>query len=404
MTNARPLLYSVSELNLLAKNVLENSPQLNFVEVKGEIASYKRYPSGDYFDIKDEKSYLSCVIWARDAAKMSFVPKVGDEVVLFGSVSLYAQKGRYQFTAFSLSLFGKGEALLALEQLKEKLSKEGLFDISKKKAIPQYPNKISIVVGKDSAAEADLIANISRRWPLAEVVIHNALVQGKNAPEDIIRALNETKEDNADVLILSRGGGSNDDLSAFNDEELVRAFYAIDTPKIAAVGHEIDFTLVDYVADKRVSTPTAAAELATPNKDDVYDLLSAYEKSLFSGIMQKIESKEALYSALLGKMNILSPKKKYDDSEEKLESFKKRLSLAINNLLKAKESQMELTSSKLNGLDHHKVLNRGYSIAYDKEGKILSSIKEIKEGEEMVTLLKDGKITSKIIKGEENGK
>ncbi len=399
-----PLLYSVSELNLMAKNVLENSPQLNFIKVKGEIASYKRYPSGDYFDIKDEKSVLSCVIWARDAYKTSFIPKVGDEVVLFGSVSLYAQKGRYQFTAMSLSLFGKGEALLALEELKEKLSKEGLFDQSKKKPIPNFPKKISIVVGKDSAAEADLIANISRRWPLCEIIIHNALVQGKNAPEDIIRALNEVTEDGSDTLILSRGGGSNDDLSAFNDEKVVRVFYAINIPKIAAVGHEIDFTLVDYVADKRVSTPTAAAELATPNKNEIYDDLANCQRTLVNLMGKKLENKETLYRSLFDKLNLLSPKKRYEDGKEKLSSYEKRLSLAMENIIKGKEGQIELASSKLNGLDHHKVLNRGYSIAYGKNGKIVSSIKDAKEGETMVTLVKDGKITSKMIKGEENGK
>ena len=240
----RPL-YTVSELNLKAKAALEKEPDLSFVSVRGEIASYKEYPSAVYFDIKDDKSILSCVMWGRDALSLSWKPKVGEEVVAFGSVTLYPAKGRYQFQCLSLSLFGQGDALLELQKRKEKLEKEGLFDPARKRKLPAFPNTIGLIVGDGSAAEADLLRNLNRRWPLSAIVVFPSLVQGKNAPKEIIKALERANAEELDVLILARGGGSNDDLDAWNDEDLVRAVAKSKAPTITAVGHEIDFTLVD---------------------------------------------------------------------------------------------------------------------------------------------------------------
>ncbi len=395
-----PKLYSVTDLNLMAKGVLERVPELSYVSVRGEIASYKEYPSAIYFDIKDQKSTLTCVMWGSYASRLTFSPKIGDEVVVFGSVTLYSQKGRYQFNALNLSLFGKGEALLALQALKEKLQKEGLFDQSKKKVIPAFPNSIGIIVGKDSAAEADLKTNIHRRWPIAELHVYHALVQGKNAPEDIVKALNKASEDELDTLILARGGGSNDDLDAFNDERVVRAFAAVSIPKIAAVGHEIDFTLVDYVADKRVSTPTGAAEAATPDQNEIYMGLLDMESSLNSYMKARINKEETRLLSLANRPMFLHPSSMYEKGEEDLEALKKRLNLSFKNLVLRKEGALDTMESRLNGLDHHRLLNRGYSLVYSSDGKIVKSIKDVKKGSKITTHLKDGKITS-VVEGEE---
>lgn len=395
-----PKLYSVTDLNLMAKGVLERVPELSYVSVRGEIASYKEYPSAIYFDIKDQKSTLTCVMWGSYASRLTFSPKIGDEVVVFGSVTLYSQKGRYQFNALNLSLFGKGEALLALQALKEKLQKEGLFDQSKKKVIPAFPNSIGIIVGKDSAAEADLKTNIHRRWPIAELHVYHALVQGKNAPEDIVKALDKASEDKLDTLILARGGGSNDDLDAFNDERVVRAFAAVSIPKIAAVGHEIDFTLVDYVADKRVSTPTGAAEAATPDQNEIYMGLLDMESSLNSYMKARINKEETRLLSLVNRPMFLHPSSMYEKGEEDLEALKKRLNLSFKNLVLRKEGALDTMESRLNGLDHHRLLNRGYSLVYSSDGKIVKSIKDVKKGSKITTHLKDGKITS-VVEGEE---
>ncbi len=395
-----PKLYSVTDLNLMAKGVLERVPELSYVSVRGEIASYKEYPSAIYFDIKDQKSTLTCVMWGSYASRLTFSPKIGDEVVVFGSVTLYCQKGRYQFNALNLSLFGKGEALLALQALKEKLQKEGLFDQSKKKVIPAFPNSIGIIVGKDSAAEADLKTNIHRRWPIAELHVYHALVQGKNAPEDIVKALNKASEDELDTLILARGGGSNDDLDAFNDERVVRAFAAVSIPKIAAVGHEIDFTLVDYVADKRVSTPTGAAEAATPDQNEIYMGLLDMESSLNSYMKARINKEETRLLSLANRPMFLHPSSMYEKGEEDLEALKKRLNLSFKNLVLRKEGALDTMESRLDGLDHHRLLNRGYSLVYSSDGKIVKSIKDVKKGSKITTHLKDGKITS-VVEGEE---
>ncbi len=395
-----PKLYSVTDLNLMAKGVLERVPELSYVSVRGEIASYKEYPSAIYFDIKDQKSTLTCVMWGSYASRLTFSPKIGDEVVVFGSVTLYSQKGRYQFNALNLSLFGKGEALLALQALKEKLQKEGLFDQSKKKVIPAFPNSIGIIVGKDSAAEADLKTNIHRRWPIAELHVYHALVQGKNAPEDIVKALSKASEDKLDTLILARGGGSNDDLDAFNDERVVRAFAAVSIPKIAAVGHEIDFTLVDYVADKRVSTPTGAAEAATPDQNEIYMGLLDMESSLNSYTKARINKEETRLLSIANRPMFLHPSSMYEKGEEDLEALKKRLNLSFKNLVLRKEGALDTMESRLNGLDHHRLLNRGYSLVYSSDGKIVKSIKDVKKGSKITTHLKDGKITS-VVEGEE---
>lgn len=395
--------YSVSELNLRAKGALERDPSLCYVSVRGEIASYKEYANAVYFDLKDERSVLPCVMWGKEAALLPFQPKIGDEVVAFGSVTMYAQKGRYQFSALSLSLFGKGEALLRLKALKEQLEKEGLFDASKKKAIPAFPKRIGAIVGDHSAAEADLIRNISRRWPYAELYIFPALVQGKGAPEDIRRALRLAMKSDLDTLILARGGGSNDDLDAFNDEMLVREFASCPIPKIAAIGHEIDFTLVDYAADLRVSTPTGAAEASTPDQNEIFQSLVDVQETLLAHLSHRLHREEEKFLALANRPFFARPSSIYEKGEEGLELALKRLDFAMLSLFQRKEAEVDALEGKLSSLDHHRVLERGYSLAYSSDGKIIKSVDDIKKGNTIKTVLKDGTILG-VAEGVEHGR
>jgi len=391
----RPL-YTVSELNLKAKAALEKEPDLSFVSVRGEIASYKEYPSAVYFDIKDDKSILSCVMWGRDTLSLSWKPKVGEEVVAFGSVALYPAKGRYQFQCLSLSLFGQGDALLELQKRKEKLEKEGLFDPARKRKLPAFPQTIGLIVGDGSAAEADLLRNLNRRWPLSAIVVFPSLVQGKNAPKEIIKALERANAEDLDVLILARGGGSNDDLDAWNDEDLVRAVAKSKAPTIAAVGHEIDFTLVDYVADKRVSTPTGAAELATPDQNDVYQGLIETENALNYRVATLLRRLEERLENLSNRPFFVRPEALYERGEREVEALAGRLDYAYQNAINRKETSLKQAEASLDALNPSHVLERGYSIARDENGAVISSAKAVKPGMKVKTILKDGSFTSKV--------
>jgi exodeoxyribonuclease VII large subunit len=394
---------TVSQLNTLVKDKFDQEPLFSHIVVEGEISSYKAYDSAIYFEIKDAKSVLPCIMWGDDAIYLAFEPKLGDQVVLEGRLAVYTPKGRYQFYAKSISLAGAGLALLKLQQLKEKLEKEGLFSLDRKRSIPSFPNAIGIVTGDNSAAEADLIKNISRRWPVAKIMVFPSLVQGKDAPKDICRALKLAYQYPLDTLIIARGGGSGEDLSAFNDEELVRLVSKSPIPTISAIGHEIDFTLVDYVADVRVSTPTGAAEKATPALEDILQILFESQDSLSKAIHNKITLCENSLEALANRPFFKSPENLYSYDEEKVDALKERLSLSFKNYFSSLEASLKGSEQHLKALSPYATLNRGYSITVDEKGQALNSTKNVKEGMLLKTRLKDGIILSKV-EGKENGK
>lgn len=388
-------IFSVTSLNLLVKQELENNSLLQGIKLKGEISSYKQYPSGHiYLSLKDSNSTINCVIWNSYASRIKFIPKIGDEVIAFGSISVFQNKGSYQLTIYSLELFGKGSELEALRKLAEKLASEGLFDESRKKAIPAFPLKIGVIAGENSAGMKDIIVNIENRYPLVELFCFPALVQGINAPKDIIRAIELASKANLDTLIIGRGGGSNEDLAAFNDEELVRKIASLEIPVISAVGHEIDTTLCDLVASKRVSTPTAAAVASTPDIKDIYQLLDELYSSLNDSIDEHINSiKDDL--VLLSKSKCLSkPEGMYEDKLDKLGDIKSRLDLAFLNSYNIVKGQFEAIKNKLEALNPYSVLNRGYAINLDDKGNPIVSITQANIGEKMKTYTKDGIITS----------
>lgn len=389
--------FSVTALNTLIKSKIDGDEELHNVYVKGEISNWKSYNSGFFFDLVDEKkSVIPCILWSDNYLYLPFEPKNGDEVIALGSVSVYVGRGRYNFTVKTLEKFGQGAALLALEALKKKLQAEGLFDISHKKPIPEFPKSIGLIVGDKSAAEADLIKNISRRWPLCDILVFPSLVQGKDAPKELLKALRRAETTEIDILIIARGGGSNEDLSAFNDEALTRELYACTIPCISAVGHEIDTTLIDYVSDLRVSTPTGAAEAATPDQQEIRAILLGAEDSLNTAMKNLLSKKRDQLNALSVRPFFKNPSSNYAKAKEEVQQLSKRLEMSLGHLLEMSSNQVRSLSSRLEALNPRNVISRGYSMTTDERGNIVTSIKQIAEGDTLKSVLKDGTITSKV--------
>lgn len=369
-------IYSVSEINEYIKSSLNLDQNLRFISVKGEISNYKFTPGGHlYFSIKDNKSIINAVMFSNYANKISFNIKDGDNVVVLASIDVYVPRGSYQLICFQIEQTGEGDILLELQKLKKKLQEEGLFDPAKKRPINIFPKSIGVITARNSAAIKDILFNIKRRYPIADVFVFYSSVQGENAKKELLSAFNESQKYDLDTLIIGRGGGAQEDLSAFNDEILVRAIANSKFPVIAAIGHEIDYTLVDYVADKRASTPTGAAELATIDKREIQQQTSyAYQ---------------AIHGAILDKV---------DEIRENINVLKERIDQALSDKINDYKQTLILNKEKLIALNPKNVLSRGYSITFNANRKTINSINDIKEGEEMITILKDGTIFSKVIK------
>ena len=368
------IIYSVKDINTYIKASLSNDENLRYVFVKGEISNCKIAATGHiYFSLKDDDSLINAVMFANYASKITFTPKNGDEVLLLASVDVYVPRGSYQLFVYEMNLEGQGNILLELEKLKKKLAAEGLFDESRKRKINIYPKAIGIITARNSAAIKDLLFNIKRRYPVADIYIFYASVQGENAPKELLEAFKKSQEYPLDTLIIGRGGGASEDLSAFNDDTLVRAVATSKMPVIAAVGHEIDSTLIDYVADKRASTPTGAAELATVDQRE---------------ILQKIMyAHEALKDALTDRTKRIN---------EDISSYKEQLTSSLKNKLYNYNLRLSAYSKQLTALNPKGVLSRGYSITLDSNNKPITDSKNVKKGEKIVTILEKGQIISNV--------
>ncbi len=386
---------SVTEINSLIKDTLEESFDY-WLKVRGEISSFKIYPSAVYFDIKDERSVLNCIMWNSTYKELSFSPKIGDLIDLEGKINVYVARGRYSFIARSLLPAGQGDALLKLERLKKKLADEGLFDEARKRPINPFPKTIGIICARGSAALSDLIKNLGRRWPLADIVFFPSLVQGDEAPSSLLKAFSLSQTYPLDTLIVARGGGSNEDLSAFNDEKFVRALANSKMPTISAVGHEIDVTLVDYVSDLRVSTPTGAAEAATPNQEDIMTMIAEEEKRILLTMERLINRRQEKIELLSSRSFFSRPIDLYKPIEEKITSLKERLNSAIANAIKLKEEKLNSFKKHLSAINPYAVLNRGYGIIYNEKGTIVRSINEVGNETRLNLKVKDGIILSKV--------
>ena len=371
---------TVSDVNTYIKAVLTSEEKLKFIHISGEISNFKAYPSGHfYFSLKDDNSVISAVMFNNYVRKITFVPKNGDQVVVLASVDAYVPRGSYNLTVYEMEAVGQGQLLVEFEKLKKKLAAEGLFDESRKRPINIYPKAIGVITAPNGAAVRDIVTNIKRRYPIADIYVFPSLVQGEQAPKELLKAFNKSQEYDLDTLIIGRGGGASEDLSAFNDETLVRALSTSKMPIIAAVGHEIDSTLVDYVADKRASTPTGAAELATVDIREIENEFAYAAMNMEQALFKNLKAKNEDLSSLEEELHE-SIKERIVNLKEDIDNFQKRLEL-INPM---------------------NVLKRGYSITTNEKGEVISSIKDVSQNDKIITKVADGEIISVTseIKGE----
>lgn len=394
-------LFSVTSLNRYIKQMFDNDFTLKGLRLKGEVSNFKKYPSGHiYFTLKDDESSIKAVMFYEYTKYIPSTIKDGDEVVVTGYVSVYPARGEYQVYAQAMELFGEGAQLLELELLKKKLAAEGLFDESRKRKINQFPSRIGIISAPNSAALADMKTNLLRRNPLIDVELFPSLVQGADAPKSLLEALKRAKEANIDTLIIGRGGGSSEDLSAFNDETLVREAAKFPVPIISAVGHEVDFTLIDYVADARASTPTGAAELATIDKREIFEFLANKEMELDENMVSRLNDLCHKVEILKRTPFLENPKAMYEKSLIEVSNSNDKLDSFMNHLLEMKTQEVASLKKELNSLSIDKTIQRGFAIIESEDGKLVKSIKDVEVNHTVKTRLNGGVITAKVTKKE----
>ncbi len=394
--------FTISTLNNYIKSIFDSNFVLRKISVRGEISNYKQYSNGHiYFSLKDETSSLKAVMFYDYARRLDRQFKVGDEVLINGRISVYPARGEYQLYAESMQLYGKGAQLLELELLKKKLAAEGLFDESRKKKINIYANRIGVISAPNSAAMADIYTNLLRRNPLLNIVLIESMVQGEGAVKELINAVETAKNSHLDTLIIGRGGGASEDLSAFNDESLVRAVSKLDIPVISAVGHEIDFTLLDYVADVRASTPTGAAELATFDKREIYQKLIDSSDKMDTLVKNKITTYKSYLDSIKHFKYFLEPNLIYKDQLERINVLNNKLNLLMRHQYELSLAKIRSLKTRLESLSVNSTLNRGYSILENENGIIIKSVEQVKLNDIFSIKLSDGNIKGKVLsKGE----
>ncbi len=402
---------SVTELNLYVKNKLDSDPLLSGLLVRGEISNFKRYSSGHcYFTLKDIGGAVRAVMFNSSAQRLKFVPTDGMKVIASGRVSLYERDGQYQLYVTSLEPDGLGTLHLAYEQLKARLSEEGLFDDELKREIPKYPRRIGVITSPTGAAVRDIINITKRRFPLAEICVYPAVVQGDEAVPTLIAGLEYFgKTSPADVIIIGRGGGSIEDLWAFNDETLARKVRSSPVPVISAVGHETDFTICDFVADMRAPTPSAGAECATPDKTEIISSLTAKSAHMTSLIKRRLDISREKLEKLASSRMLRSPMNFIDDRRLALDSVSEKLYLKASARINEKASALKSLAAALNALSPLAVLSRGYGAAFGYNGKLIKSVSDVNIGDELTIKISDGEIKAGVIsktksrKGGKNG-
>lgn len=383
---------TVTQLNTFIKDILEREPMLSSVCVCGELSNYKMYPSGHhYFTLKDRESSIRCVMFRRSASRLRFRPENGMSVIVAGRISVFPRDGAYQLYCESISPEGIGDLQLAFEQLKSKLSDEGLFDAAHKKPLPQFPKRIAIITSSAGAAVHDMIRILGHRWPMAKVLVLPVRVQGIEAPPEIVGAIRYANEfDVADLIITGRGGGSMEDLWAFNDERVARAIYESRIPVISAVGHEPDVTISDYVADRRASTPSNAAEIAVPDRRELQDVLESFDIRSSQAMRKKLSQLSERLEAYRNKQVLKTPTAYIDNRRIELDRSRDRLIRAQEQILnKSRHDFISLTAA-LEAMSPLKVLTRGYAIASSEDGKCVKSVSELAVEDKVKLTLSDG--------------
>lgn len=383
---------TVTQLNTLIKELLESEPLLSNICVRGELSNYKIYPSGHhYFTLKDRDSSLRCVMFKSSAQRLRFRPENGMSVTVSGRVSVYPRDGAYQFYCSGIMPEGTGDLQVAFEQLKARLEGEGLFDTSHKKPLPEFPTRIAIITSSAGAAVHDMIRILGVRWPLAKVLLLPVRVQGVEAPPEIVGAIRYANEFQvADLIITGRGGGSIEDLWAFNDERVARAIYLSEIPVISAVGHEPDVTISDYVADRRASTPSNAAEIAVPDSRETRELLASYEIRSSQAMRKQLNALWERWNHLKSARVLSAPTAQFDNRRMELDRMRDRLLAAEErNLSQRKERFVKLTAA-LDAMSPLRVLARGYAIAADGDDRSVRSVEELSVGQTLRVHFFDG--------------
>lgn len=410
---------TVTQLTRYIKYKIDNDQNLNKIYLKGEISNFKAHTRGHfYFTIKDENSRINAVMFSTYAKDVKFDIQDGMKVLVTGKISVYEATGGYQIYVDSITEDGLGNLYIAFEQLKKKLEAEGLFNVNHKKPIPKIPNRIGIITAPTGAAIKDILSTLKRRWPLAETILFPSLVQGAEAKDDIVRNINIAKTYDLDVLIVGRGGGSIEDLWCFNEEIVARAIYDLEIPVISAVGHEIDFTIADFVADLRAPTPTGAAEMAVPDIRDITKLILQLEIRSKNSIKNILKIKNERLNKLKTSYILKNPLSIYQIKEEKFDNLFERLTKSYKNIIVTNQNKIQLLENKLINsinvnLNNNKsnfakiigkleVLNplltikRGYSIIR-KDNKVISSKTDLSKKDRLELELKDGKVNVEVI-------
>lgn len=410
---------TVSQLNAYIKSLVDRDDFLGSVAVRGELSNYKIYPSGHhYFTLKDAESSLKCVMFRSAAGKLRFRPESGMGVTAWGRISVYPRDGAYQLYCEALMPEGFGDLQMAYEQLKAKLEKEGLFDRSHKKPIPRYPERIAVITSSAGAAVHDIIRVLRRRWPMVKIMLLPVRVQGVEAPGEIAAALRYASEHKvADVVITGRGGGSIEDLWAFNDERVARAIYDCEIPVISAVGHEPDVTIADFVADLRAATPSNAAELAAPDVTELMQAIDSAMRRLENSMAKRIsgsrEALEALSSrrVLQSATGFIEQRRSQVEtlrvrleaasgfaskSRSQLDNLASRLDSALDAAMTRKKNEYLRAAAKLDALSPLKVLSRGYAIAMDEDGRAVKDSSGVRAGDKLTVRLASGALGCRV--------
>ena len=389
-----PQILSITQINEYLRGKMDEDRLLNQVAVRGEISNYKLYPSGHhYFTLKDENAALKCVLFKGSAVQLRFRPENGMKVIALGRITVYPRDGAFQLYVSGMSVDGVGDLYAAFEQLKKELAAQGLFDPAHKKPLPPFPGTIGIVTSSAGAAIHDMLRILNKRYPLTQVRLLPVRVQGAEAPEEIAAAIRYANYHHlADLLIVGRGGGSIEDLWAFNDERVAYAIYESQIPIISAVGHEPDVTISDYVADVRAATPSNAAELAVPDQAALVQNMDSWAASMASSLSRQLRHGRQRLDQLSQAPALTSPTGYLEQREQNLEHLKTRLLAAQSRQIQLRKQRFIGCTAKLDAMSPLKVLTRGYSIVHDGDGRLLRSVSQTQPGREVGITLSDGSV------------
>lgn len=398
-------IFSITQINEYIRSRMDADPMLGSVAVRGEISNYKVYPSGHhYFTLKDEGGALKCVMFKGSAMRLRFRPENGMKVIAMGKISVFPRDGAYQLYCASMAMDGIGDLYAAFEQLKARLAEQGLFDPAHKKPLPKYPGIIGIITSSAGAAVHDMLRILRKRYPLTQVRLFPVRVQGVEAPAEIAGAIRYANRHKlADLLIVGRGGGSIEDLWAFNDERIAHAIYQSDIPVISAVGHEPDVTISDFVADLRAATPSNAAELGVPDQDALRQSLDNMHATMATILTRQIRAGRQHLKALSDSPALRSPTGYFNQRRQNVEMLKNRLLAAQTQNLERKKRRFVEQTARLDAMSPLKVLTRGYAMVQTEDGNVLKSITQVELGERIEVSFSDGKLSATVMDKKEMG-